>query len=275
MKKLLIMMLCAILCLQLTACAKSAADNEPQDRSESTSGDSDNDQKSEADNANQDKDTTAGGDSNNDKTPTETNDLQDKSAGFINAAMEASFWDKYDNYAEYSSESAGRSLYDSEMKYFAAVIMYIAQVEDEYLDQATIDAYQEVAKTVLKNIKWEIVEIEVDRQTGLGTVELDLYRTDFFDLLADSSEYDAVLEEYNSTYTQILQTEGTISDEREAELEAWFGEQVLAVCQQYASQAKVVSTPVNKLYKIDYNGYDGVISDDDWDEVDDIVMDFN
>lgn len=229
MKKLLTMILSAVLCLQLTACAMPAAANTYQERSE----------------------------------------------GFINAAMESSFLDKHDNYAKYSSEEAGRSLYESEMEYFAAVIMYIAQVEEEYLDQDTLDGYIEVAKTVLKNIKWEIAEIKVDRQTGLGTVELDLYPTDFFDLLADSSEYDDVLQQYNDTYQNVLTTEGTISDEREAEMEAWFGEQVLAVCQKYASQAKAVSTPVNKLYKIDYNANDGIISDDDWDEVDDIIMDFN
>ncbi len=192
MKKLLTMMLSAVLCLQLTACAMPAA----------------------------------------------ANVYQDKSEGFINAAMEASFHEKFDNYAEFSSESAGRSLYDSEMEYYAAIIMYIAQVEDAYLDDATLDGYVEVAKTVMKNVDWEIAEISVDRQTGLGTVELNLYPTDFFDLMGDSSEYDAIIEEYNEKYTEIVATEGDISDEREAELESWFGEQVLAVCQQYAGQAK-------------------------------------
>ncbi|MCM1044177.1 MAG: hypothetical protein NC417_01580 [Candidatus Gastranaerophilales bacterium] len=207
--------------------------------------------------------------------PAAANTYQERSEGFINAAMESSFLGKYDNYAEYSSEDAGRSLYQSEMEYYAAIIMYIAQVEEDYLDQDTLDGYVEVAKTVLQNIKWEIQEITVDRQTGLGQVEIDLYPTDFFDLLADSSEYDAVLQEYNDTYQQTLAAEGTISDEREAEMETWFGEHVLEVCEQYASQAKVVDTPVNKLYKIDYNANDGIISDDDWDEVDDIIMDFN
>ncbi len=230
MKKLLTLMLSAIVCLQFTACA----------------------------------------------LPTGGNTIQDKSAGFVNAAMEASYYGKVDNYAEYASEDSGKELYDSEVTYFAYYMMNLCEIAEECQTEDVIERLTNVGKTVMGKVKWEISEITVDKQTGMGQVELALYPTDFLDLISD--DYNTAVTTFNDEWTKVqeaAQSGATDSEERLNSLEKQYTEDIVKIAEQYAEAAQPVSTAITKLYKVDYNGNDGIISDTDWDEVDDIMMGFD
>ena len=195
---------------------------------------------------------------------------QDESLEAFNATMEASFYGNVDAYNEFINSSSGQSLYESEVESYAYGLMYWAQVEEEYMDDATYEGFLEVAQTVLSKVDWEVKNFyAVNSDNGCdGIMEVYLYPTDMMDLMYDDVQ-DAMLA-YNELY----------EDYDIAELEAYYAEMILQIAQAYAGQAKPVSTPDKKLYWYDLDGasfsYDGaIISNTDWSEVDMLVMDFD
>lgn len=222
MKKLVMALLSAALCVQLTACSMPTAGSK------------------EAPN-------------------------KDKSLEYFDAAMEASFLGVFDSYNEFVGGSAGESLYESEVASYVSGLMYWAAVEEAYIDDETYAGFEEVARTVLAKVKWEVVNVyAVDSENGYdGIIELYLYPTDLMDLMYDDVE--SAIDAYNEI----------ASDYEYEELERLYGQMILEIAQSYADQAKPVSNPDQELYWYDYDGFGAVISDDDWSEVDMLIMDFD
>ncbi len=189
----------------------------------------------------------------------------DKSVEYFDATMKASFAGEFDAYDDFVGSSAGESLYESEVESYVSGLMYWAAVEEDYVDDETYDGFVEVAKTVLAKCNWEVLNTyAVKNESGYdGILEVNLYPTDLMDLMHDDVE-DAI-----DTYNEI-----SVDYELE-ELERIYGQMVLEIAQKYADQAQPVSDPDNELYWYDYDDFGAVISDDDWSEVDMLIMDFD
>lgn len=192
----------------------------------------------------------------------------------LDATMRASFRGDVDDYEDYAGTSEGEKLYDGEVRLYAYTLMYWASVEPDYLDEETFEGFLGVARTVLAKVDWKIAGFyAVDNDKGYdGIVEVYLYPTNLLDLIKDDIQ-DAI-EAYNEVYI----------DDEEAnygEIERLYGRMILEIMQSYADEARPVSEPERQLYwyakDVEAFGEDGgiVISNTDWDEVDEVLMEID
>lgn len=192
----------------------------------------------------------------------------------FDAAMRASYRGDFGDYDDYAGPYEGQKLYDGEVRLYAYTLMYWASVEPDYVDEKTLDGFLEVAKIVLAKVEWEIVDFyAVDNERGYdGIVEVYLYPTNLLDLMKDDIQ-DAI-EAYNEVYTEGEET-------NYEEIERLYGWMILEIMQSYADLAQPVSQPEKQLYwyakDVDVFGEDGgiVISNTDWDEVDEVLMEID
>lgn len=185
---------------------------------------------------------------------------------YVDEAMKASFYEEFDEYVlYYDTQENAEALYDSEMEYYAEVIMSYADVDYSYIDDATWEAYIDIAKEVLAKTRWEITLTDFDEEQLTGTMEITLYPTDFLSIISD--DVDAVIGEFQNKYGDV--DYNSCPESQIAEIELDYANMVLSAIRGRAAETQEAA-PVTKTYSIDFSN--GVLNDHDWNEIDDVIM---
>ncbi len=175
----------------------------------------------------------------------------DECSQFIDDALKTSFYCDYARYVEnkFDTEENALMLYETEVEYYTQGLMYYLDIDYDTADDATLEGFREATKQIFKKFKWDAPVVNLTGDTW-GEVELTMYPTDFLDIILEDAQ-------------QVADT---------AETEEDYNAGMLAVV---TSKIDSISyrEPVIKTYDIDID--DGVITTEDWDEIDDILMDFN
>ncbi len=187
---------------------------------------------------------------------------------FLDATMKAAYYGEFEDYTTkycIDSLSGAEDLYQSEVDAYASFLMYYVDVYEDYNTDEINERFEEIAKAVLSEVKWEVKEVEVD-VFGEGTVTIDLYPTDFIYVIEDDV-YDA-LDEFYTKYEDA--DFDAMSDEEYAEVELTYTTLMLEAMEKNVDKAGTLD-PVERVYDLDMN--DSYISNDDWFNMDDVIMD--
>ena len=188
---------------------------------------------------------------------------------YVDTALRASFYGDFEEYVAnlYDTEENASALYQSEIDYYAEGLMYYLDMDSSLLDEATIEGYRSIAKTVLGQAKWEITDFSYDEMNLKGTMGLVMYPIDFLELIDDDAN--AVIAEFQNKYSSV--DPDSCTEEELKTIKQDYANMMLEAISARAGETGV-SIPVTKVYNIDYA--EGVISEDDWNEIDDILMGF-
>lgn len=172
---------------------------------------------------------------------------------FINDALKASFYGEFDTYVEnkFDTLEGAQELYDSEVDYYAQNLMYFLDIDSETVDKEILTGFYDVSKGVLAKFKWDDPVVDMDDGAFWGSFEITMYPTDFADVILEDAQVQAVA------------GEGLDGDE--------YAQAMLDAVKPLVD-AISYRDPITKSYDIDTE--DGIISQDTWDEIDDILMDF-
>ncbi len=169
---------------------------------------------------------------------------------FINAALETSFYGKFDTYVEgkFDTEEGAQALYESEVEYYAQGLMYYLDIDSETVDGGIADGFRDVSRAVLAKFKWDDPVVDMADGATWGSFEITMYPTDFLDIIEEPvlAVMDSGLE--GDEYAQGMLDAITPKVEEISYKEG-----------------------VTESYDLDIE--DGIISQETWDEIDDILMD--
>ncbi len=170
---------------------------------------------------------------------------------YINDALKTSFYGEFDNYVENKFDTAegAQALYDSEVDYYAQNLMYFLQVDIETVDEDIRNGFYDVSKAVLAKFKWDDPVVDLEEGARWGSFEIAMYPTDFIDIIMDD--------------VQAVADSGLEGDE--------YAQGMLDAVSAKVDEISY-REPIIKTYDIDLD--DNIVSQDDWDEIDDILMDF-
>ena len=172
---------------------------------------------------------------------------------FVDSALKASFYGDYAEYVEgkFDTEEGSQALYEMEIEYYAEGLMYYLDIDYEIIDSAIADGFREVSKQVLAKLKWDAPVVDLADGASSGTVELTMYPTDFLDIILEDAQ--------------------AVADNAADWTEDEYAENMLEAIKPMVDEISY-RDPIIKTYNVDLD--DGIISTDDWDEIDDILMDW-
>lgn len=189
---------------------------------------------------------------------------------YINALMECKYKGKLEGYknevANATNEDA-KQCHDSTVEYYAYQLMSYTDVGYDYISEELIAEYVELARDIMAKSSYTVHE-----GTLVGSdyqVKVDIQPINLNDLINDDVE--AYIEQYNA---MIDATDtSAYTDEQWDELENQYAEGVLAIIKGKVSQIGYKDT-VSKIVIIEFDaeGRYG-ISDNDWYDIDDYVVD--
>ncbi len=172
-------------------------------------------------------------------------------AQFVDDALKASFYGDYASYVEkkFDTEEGAQLLYENEVEYYANTLMYYLDVDYENVSEEIADGFRDVARDVLGKAKWDMPVVDLPDGANYGSFEITMYPLDFLYIILDGA--------------QAVADSGVEGDE--------YAQGMLDAAREKVGEVSYLE-PVTKTYDIDLN--DGVVSADDWSEMDDILMDF-
>lgn len=194
---------------------------------------------------------------------------------FVDDALKTSFYGDYATYVEnrFDTEEGAKLLYDNEVEYYTQALMSFLDVDYEIVDEEIIDGYRDLTRQVFMKFKWDAPVFKTaDSAAGdalAGDLELTLYPTDFVDLIYDDAV--TVMEEFQANHNGV--DPDSLSDEEYLSLENEYAANMLAAISPKVEEISY-RDPIVKTYEVDTYGGDAILSDDDWNEIDDILMDF-
>ena len=186
---------------------------------------------------------------------------------YIDAAMNASFTGKLDDYVKYciDTKAGATELYESEVAAYADFLMYYTDVNTEYVSDAVVNRFMEISKEVLAKIKWEVKSVKLDKFDG-GTVVLALYPTNYLTLLDED-----VFMAMDTFYTKYADADfESMSDAEYAAVEEEYAVLILDAIEKHVSEAGTLPA-VEKEYELDLDN--AILTQEAWVDVDDTVMD--
>ncbi|MDE5932378.1 MAG: hypothetical protein K2H40_07855 [Lachnospiraceae bacterium] len=171
-------------------------------------------------------------------------------AEFINAALETSFHGEFDAYVEnnFDTLEGAQALYESEVGYYAEGLMYYLDVDYMAVEEEIAAGFYEVSAAVLAKFKWDDPVVDFVGNLPIGSFELTMYPTDFLDIIIEDA--------------QAVADSGVTGDE--------YAQAMLDAIRPKVDEISY-RDPITKTYDLDLE--DGVVSQDDWENIDDILMD--
>lgn len=188
---------------------------------------------------------------------------------YIEAIMDCSYRGELNRYTEVvdATEAEAEEVYYSTVEYYAYELMAYNEVAYDYVSEDLFNQYVELAKRVMAKAKYNVNEatkVEDDYQ-----VKVEIYPIDFNDITTE--EIENYIDEFNKMLEGIDTTQ--LTEEQIIEYEEMYGQNVLSILEKYEDQIgykDVVSKVV--IIEVDEDGYYG-ISDEDWYDIDDYVVD--
>lgn len=170
---------------------------------------------------------------------------------FIDSALRASFYGDYADYVEkkFDTEENAQMLYETEIEYYSQALMYYLGVDYETVSDEIAEGFHEISRKVIEKVKWDAPAVDLGDGATYGSFELAMYPVDFLDIILEDA--------------QAVADSGVEGDE--------YAQGMLDAITPWVDQTSH-REPVIKTYNVDLDA--GVISTEDWDEIDDILMDF-
>ena len=169
---------------------------------------------------------------------------------FIDEALKTSFYGDFAGYVEknFDTEENAQALYDMEVEYYADALMYYLAIDYETVDEGIADGFRDVARKVLAKFKWDAPVVNLEEGSSLGSFDLTMYPTDFLDIILEEA--------------QAVADSGQEGDE--------YAQSMLEAISPKVDEISYKDA-VTETYDVDLD--DGVVSSDDWDAIDDVLMD--
>ncbi|MCM1182743.1 MAG: hypothetical protein NC337_05155 [Roseburia sp.] len=196
---------------------------------------------------------------------------------FVDDALRTSFYGDYARYVEnkFDTEEGAAALYANEIQYYANSLMYYLDVNYEVIDEEILEGYYDLAGQLFMKFKWDTPVFSTNDMSKfaigdalVGDLTLTLYPTDFLDIILDNAQ--VVVDEFQANHEGI--DPDSLSDEEYLNLENEYAANMLAAITPKVDEISY-REPVVMVYEVDtYEG--AVLSDNDWSEIDDILMDF-
>lgn len=170
---------------------------------------------------------------------------------FINGALETSFYGKFGTYVEnkFDTEEGAQALYESEVEYYAQGLMYYLDIDSETVDGGIADGFRDVSRKVLAKFKWDDPVVDLEDDANWGSFEITMYPTDFLDIIEED--------------VLAVMDKGLEGDE--------YAQAILDAISPKVGEISYKEV-VTESYDIDTQGT--IVSQETWDEIDDILMDF-
>ena len=169
---------------------------------------------------------------------------------FVDSALRASFYGDYAVYVEkkFDTEENAQLLYETEVDYYSQALMYYLGVDYETVSDEIAEGFREISRKVIEKVKWDAPVSDLGDGAIFGSVEITMYPVDFLDIILEDA--------------QAVADSGVEGDE--------YAQGMLDAITPWVEQTSH-REPITKTYDVDLNN--GVISTEDWDEIDDILMD--
>lgn len=169
---------------------------------------------------------------------------------FVDSALRASFYGDYAVYVEkkFDTEENAQLLYETEVDYYSQALMYYLSVDYETVSDDIAEGFREISRKVIEKVKWDAPVSDLGDGAILGSVEITMYPVDFLDIILED--------------VQAVADSGVEGDE--------YARGMLDAITPWVEQTSH-QEPITKTYDVDLNN--GVITTEDWDEIDDILMD--
>lgn len=177
----------------------------------------------------------------------------DECMHFIDDALKTSFYGDYKDYVEnkFDTEEGATQLYEDEVTYYGQGLMYYLGIDYEAVSGEIADGFYDISRVVLAKFKWDEPVVDLPDGATVGSVELTMYPTDFLDIIVEDADVLAVAEN----------SELSLDEYAQGMLDA-----ITPLVDEISYK-----DPVTKTYTIDTD--DTVVSADDWENIDDILMD--
>lgn len=171
---------------------------------------------------------------------------------FVDNALKTSFYGDYAAYVEgnFDTEEGAQELYEMEVAFYAEGLMYYLDIDYEIIDSAIADGFVEVSRQVLSKFKWDTPVSDLADGASYGTVELTMYPTDFLDIILEDAQ--------------------TVANASADWTEDEYAENMLEAIKSKVDKISY-KDPITRTYDVDLDN--GIISANDWDEIDNILMD--
>ena len=262
MKKLLTLMLCICLCFSFIGCSNEEDTTNAAEKTTTTSEKDTTEKDTSEKDTSVEKDTTTEKNTSSNISVADLNDWKK----YFDACMKASY---YNNYASYVSQGLdtvenAKALYQSEVEYFAYAIMEYSDVTSELVTDEIFEQYCNIAKTVFKKFKWELSNVTLVSNNKYS-LEMVLYPTNYFDLI--SPQVDAAIEEFDTKYADV--NIDALTDAEYTEIEIDYANMVLNAIKGSESKVELVDG-IKKVYEVEFSG----LTNEQWEEIDDIIMGF-
>ena len=185
---------------------------------------------------------------------------------YVNADLRASFLGDYDDCINYAiaTEAELKEWHESEKEYYAEALMWYADIDSTYMDEATQARFMEIAEKILAKSSWEFKDITADRFGG-GTATMVIRPTNFFDIIVDGIA--SAIDEWNVKYETV--DLDAISDTEYAVLELDYANMVLNAIESKTEEA-AAGEAVELICDLDISN--SVLTDDSWLNLYDALM---
>jgi hypothetical protein len=192
---------------------------------------------------------------------------------YINNLMECSYYGDTAKYTEVcdGTQQDAQDTYDATVGYYAYELMALNEVDYEYISDDVYDKYVDLAERIMAKVKFtvnEATKVGDDWQVKIQIQPIDINDTTW-------DEVEEVVTNYNAKI-DTLDTTGMSDEELSALYIQLEDEYALAVYDVFEAHLSTIGykDEVSKIVLIetDEDGYYG-ISDDDWNDIDDIVVD--
>lgn len=192
--------------------------------------------------------------------------LSKRYANYIKSTLDCSFFGETEEYLKWvdATEAEAQKTYQDTVEGYASLIMYHFEVEESTISEETIAAFQEKAKTYMKEASYSVADAVKNSDNDYSvTVTVKP-----IDLMASVS-YQPIVDWFNETYSQ--ETLDAMSDEEYAVVEEEYAKKILALLDGYTvSYADEVKCTVTILVNESDNTYS--VSDADWSSLDENVL---
>lgn len=192
--------------------------------------------------------------------------LSKRYANYIKSTLDCTFLGDTEEYLKRveATEAEAQQTYQDTVEGYASLIMYHFEVKESMISDETIAAFQEKAKTYMKEASYSVADAvkncDNDYSVTVTVKPIDLM---------ESVSYQPIVDWFNETYSQ--ETLDAMSDEEYAVVEEEYAKKILALLDSYTvSHADEVKCTVTILVNESDNTYS--VSDADWSSLDENVL---
>ncbi len=189
---------------------------------------------------------------------------------FVESVLECSYTGESETYISLCecTQDDVDEVYQGEIDYLVYCLTYFADCDTDYMSDSDTAMYEEMAKTILSKLKYEVAEAVYYEDDGIYTVTVTVYPIDFWDIA-----YDDLYAYYEDTFPQDEYATAVDEDDTDTvtQLEQMIISDVYEIMSGYVEQ---IGYGDAQTYTVTIEESDGTygVADDDWWTIDDMLL---